>query len=48
MPLIQVLIFNLKRLGFTLEAKLIKNRKLEDGTYCDEYKWGLLSEDWNK
>ena len=40
--------FNLKRLGFTLEAKLIKNRKLEDGTYCDEYKWGLLSEDWNQ
>ena len=40
--------FTLKRLGFTLEEKLKKNRKLENGEYCDEYKWGLLSEDWNK
>ena len=40
--------FTLKRLGFTLEAKLKKNRKLDNGKYCDEYKWGLLSEDWKK
>ena len=40
--------FTLKRLGFTLEGKLKKNRKLDNCKYCDEYKWGLLSEDWKK
>ena len=40
--------FTLKKLGFILEAKLKKNRKLENGKYCDEYKWGLLSEEWQK
>ena len=24
------------------------NRKIEDDIYCDEYKWGLLSEDWHR
>lgn len=39
--------FTLKQIGFSLEGKLIKNRKLKGNFYSDEFKWGLLLENWN-
>ena len=40
--------FTLKKLGFELEGKLIQNRLLKNGKYCDEFKWGLLKNEWKK
>ena len=40
--------FTLKKLGFKLEGKLVQNRLLENGKYCDEFKWGLLKNEWKK
>tara|TARA_A100000164_G_C21581567_1_gene618716 strand:- start:370 stop:642 length:273 start_codon:yes stop_codon:yes gene_type:complete len=34
--------FTLKQLGFSLEGKLVKNRKLDKNIYTDEFKWGLF------
>ena len=40
--------FTLKKLGFEIEGKLIQNRLLKNGKYCDELKWGLLKNEWKK
>ena len=40
--------FTLKKVGFSIEGKLIKNRKISDNNYTDEFKWGLFSKDWVK
>ena len=40
--------FTLKKLGFSLEGKLIRNRITSDNKYTDEFKWGLFSEVWLK
>tara|TARA_X000000950_G_scaffold108424_2_gene136753 strand:- start:21663 stop:21974 length:312 start_codon:yes stop_codon:yes gene_type:complete len=37
--------FTLKKIGFSIEGKLIKNRKTHDDKYTDEFKWGLFSKD---
>ena len=37
-----------KKLGFEIEGKLIQNRLLKNGKYCDELKWGLLKNEWKK
>ena len=34
--------FTLKNLGFSIEGKLEKNRKLENNLYSDEFKWGIF------
>ena len=39
---------SLLKIGFSIEGKLIKNRKTSDNKYTDEFKWGLFSKDWNK
>lgn len=38
--------FTFKKLGFKLEGILRKCRKLEDGTYLDEFLWGALADEW--
>lgn len=38
--------FTLKKIGFAVEGKLIKNRKIFDNKYSDEFKWGLFAADW--
>lgn len=38
--------FTLKRLGFTLEGKLREACFLGDGKYIDDYRWGILSHEW--
>lgn len=40
--------FTLKRLGFTLEGKLRQAFVLSPGIYVDEYRWGLLAEEWKE
>ncbi len=40
--------FTLKKLGFTLEGKFLQNRLLENGEYCDEFKWGLFKNVWQQ
>ena len=40
--------FTLKKIGFSIEGKLIKNRKTSDNQYTDEFKWGLFAKDWVK
>lgn len=40
--------FTLKKLGFILEGKFLQNRLLENGEYCDEFKWGLLKNAWQQ
>ena len=40
--------FTLKKLGFKLEGKLRKNRVFTKNKYDDEYKWGVLLDEWKK
>jgi RimJ/RimL family protein N-acetyltransferase len=38
--------FTFKRLGFKLEGVLRQCRRIDDGTYVDEFLWGALAPEW--
>lgn len=38
--------FTLKRLGFSLEGNLRKALLTSPGTYTDEFRWGILADEW--
>jgi RimJ/RimL family protein N-acetyltransferase len=39
--------FTYKRLGFTLEGRMRRAYRLDDDTYVDGYRWGLLADEWH-